>query len=470
MKQLLQYTSRSLLDSFIASSKSPRYSRALFVRAQASTCPKCHFLIAQRRFYSQLDDKPASPKPSPGDIPPTSPQLESKPQSETKNEPIEQHEDPSLPSQEESRRSRASKRLNHIMDNLQGNIVLASQRLNDLTGYASIEHLKLSIEDLESQSLVSQELVRQARSNYKQTVAERASTQREVTTLLARKDTWSGNDLQRFTELYRSDHETERKVQEAAQELADREREAERVGVELQRQILKRYHEEQIWSDKIRRMSTWGTWGLMGVNVVLFLAVQFAFEPWRRRRLVNGFEEKVIEALSLEKERNSPVVQKDETIEAVEAVAPPPEINGLEAEVGNGTPEVVAAVESAIAVTMNELEEIEQKQTQTTEVSEEISEPNDSQPPAIEELPESESIPLEPKSHAQGLLDTLELSEIITQLRNPQSWRITAFTKDLFSDQTVSMRKLDLTLVVLEGAAVGATVVGVIVTMVFRRN
>ena len=58
-----------------------------------------------------------------------------------------------------------------------------------------------------------------------------------------------------------------------------------------------RYHEEQIWSDKIRRASTWGTFALMGVNVLLFVVVQVGFEPWRRKRLVRGFEEKVKEAV-----------------------------------------------------------------------------------------------------------------------------------------------------------------------------
>ena len=59
----------------------------------------------------------------------------------------------------------------------------------------------------------------------------------------------------------------------------------------------RRYHEEQIWSDKIRRASTWGTFALMGVNVLLFIVVQVGFEPWRRKRLVRGFEEKVKEAV-----------------------------------------------------------------------------------------------------------------------------------------------------------------------------
>lgn len=58
-----------------------------------------------------------------------------------------------------------------------------------------------------------------------------------------------------------------------------------------------RYHEEQIWSDKIRRASTWGTFALMGVNVLLFVVVQVGLEPWRRKRLVKGFEEKVKEAV-----------------------------------------------------------------------------------------------------------------------------------------------------------------------------
>lgn len=58
-----------------------------------------------------------------------------------------------------------------------------------------------------------------------------------------------------------------------------------------------RYHEEQIWSDKIRRASTWGTFALMGVNVLLFVVVQIGLEPWRRKRLVKGFEEKVKEAV-----------------------------------------------------------------------------------------------------------------------------------------------------------------------------
>ncbi|GMG55729.1 unnamed protein product [Ambrosiozyma monospora] len=56
-----------------------------------------------------------------------------------------------------------------------------------------------------------------------------------------------------------------------------------------------RYHEEQVWSDKIRQFSTWGTVLLMCVNMLMLLLVQFVFEPWKRYRLVNSFEGKVRE-------------------------------------------------------------------------------------------------------------------------------------------------------------------------------
>lgn len=51
-----------------------------------------------------------------------------------------------LPSSMESRRSQWSKQFSTMMDNVQSNVFVAGQRLNDLTGYSSIEALKKSIQ------------------------------------------------------------------------------------------------------------------------------------------------------------------------------------------------------------------------------------------------------------------------------------------------------------------------------------
>jgi sensitive to high expression protein 9 len=50
-----------------------------------------------------------------------------------------------LPSSMESRRPHWSKQFSSMMDNLQSNVFVAGQRLNDLTGYSSIEALKKDI-------------------------------------------------------------------------------------------------------------------------------------------------------------------------------------------------------------------------------------------------------------------------------------------------------------------------------------
>lgn len=235
--------------------------------------------------------------------------------------------DSGLPSEEAGRRLAVTKKFSQLMDRLQGNIFTASQRINDITGYSGIEALKNQIASLEKNLQDAQNAVRAARITYKTTVADRASSQREVTTLLARKDSWSPSDLERFTTLYRMDHTNEQAVQEAATRLADVEREVEHASSQLRNSILSRYHEEQIWSDKIRRMSTWGTWGLMGVNVILFFVFQFGFEPWRRKRLIQGFEGKVLEALEMEKNYK---VSNGKDLDLVSSIITPTDTDELE--------------------------------------------------------------------------------------------------------------------------------------------
>jgi len=220
-----------------------------------------------------------------------------------------------LQAQFTSRLNDFQKRFGTYMDNLQSSIFVASKRLNDLTGYTGIEALKRDIEDQEHHVRTARQLVRDTRASYSGAIESRSATQREVNDLLHRKHAWSPSDLERFTNLYRSDHANEQAEQKAHEALSKAEQKYEEASTKLAKSILARYHEEQIWSDKIRQMSTWGTWGLMGLNVLLFIIFQLLLEPWRRRRLVRGFEDKVQEAL---KEKES-LKEKDMTIATLKA-------------------------------------------------------------------------------------------------------------------------------------------------------
>jgi sensitive to high expression protein 9 len=180
-----------------------------------------------------------------------------------------------------------------------------------------------------------------------------------VNELLQRKHAWSPIDLERFTELYRSDHANEQNESAAQERLALAERTADEAQAELARSILARYHEEQIWSDKIRRASTWGTWGLMGFNVLLFIIVQLGLEPWKRKRLVGGFEEKVREVIQEESLKNALLHAQHIAGEEQSAIQPGAEI--LETAITSSSSDVrdmpeFAAIEQPVAISESQKE------------------------------------------------------------------------------------------------------------------
>ncbi|KAH7150453.1 Mdm33 family-domain-containing protein [Dactylonectria estremocensis] len=337
-----------------------------------------------------------------------------------------------LPSTTDSRRSELMQRFSAIMDKFQSRALNATQTLNDITGYTGIEAIKAQNAKLEDDLAAAHEHVRNARQAYKTSNTKRAVTQREVTTLLARKDTWSPYDLERFTELYRTDHVLEGEVATSQETLTEAEAEEQSLSQRLNAGILKRYHEEQIWSDRIRRASTWGTWGLMGMNFLLFVVLQFVAEPWKRRRLVRGVvaEEKAVldevrvqlEQVKLALERRDPAAAIEPVVEAVkvveEAQAPAAEVTALpEAAPAAASMEPTAVIPAHIVVGTSET----------------------------------------PVDMWQRRLEEAALQ-----------WRATA--EDLFSERRIDLRMKDASLLALQGALAGAVFTGSIALLLVRRS
>ena len=124
---------------------------------------------------------------------------------------------------------------------------------------------------------------------------KRSDSQREVNSLLERKSTWTDTDVSRFTVLVRQDHALEQAEARAKTVVAQTEDGVEREFSALMRAILARYHEEQVWSDKIRSVSTYGQLAVLGANVLVFVLAIVLVEPWKRRRLMQAFERRVQE-------------------------------------------------------------------------------------------------------------------------------------------------------------------------------
>lgn len=76
--------------------------------------------------------------------------------------------------------------------------------------------------------------------------------QREVNDLLQRKASWLDSDVLRFTQLVREDHGNESRERDFKIESDRNEERVEKKIGEMMQAILRRYHEEQVWSDKVR--------------------------------------------------------------------------------------------------------------------------------------------------------------------------------------------------------------------------
>ncbi|KAF4778671.1 She9/Mdm33 family protein [Colletotrichum scovillei] len=354
-----------------------------------------------------------------------------------------------------------SEKLSHLMDTAQTRLLTASTTLNTLTGYAPIEEIKRQNTLLETRLAQAQDLVRTARTTYKTTNAKRATTQREVTTLLARKEMWSPTDLERFTQLYRQDHSLEQEVAAASEALTDAEHAEQALGQQLNAGILKRYHEEQIWSDRIRRASTWGTWGLMGVNVLLFIVLQFIAEPWKRRRLVRGVveeEKAVLEGVTAELAGlKAALAQREAYDDAATADDVAAYMASTMAATGTTTP--AAAVEEETPLAGAEPTSAEEAEELLAAKVEE---------PAVQHEMERE---------VASALEVLE-----TQVPEAKSWReswrelladpelLKAKIADLYSERRIDLRMRDASILALEGAAAGATFAAALALLLVRRT
>ncbi|KAH7926449.1 mitochondrial distribution and morphology family 33, partial [Leucogyrophana mollusca] len=167
--------------------------------------------------------------------------------------------------------------------------------LNRVTGYEEIEVLKKQVVEQEARIKSTRQAAREAKGAHDEAVVQRSVSQREVNDLLQRKSSWTDADVSRFTSLVRADHLYEQEEARAKAHVAETEDSVDREFSALMRAILARYHEEQVWSDKIRSASTYGSLAVLGINLVVFVMAIVVVEPWKRRRLAQTFERKVEE-------------------------------------------------------------------------------------------------------------------------------------------------------------------------------
>ena len=171
----------------------------------------------------------------------------------------------------------------------------------------------------------------------------------------------------------------------------------------------------------------------MGVNVLLFLVFQIGVEPWRRKRLVKGFEEKVMEAL----EREGPT--KGSTL--------------AEAAVASRAAESLPSSSTASVGSVD-------AEVPSTPI------PEPTAPTVIEETPIAEF----PEGRVEDGVAEGGVEHGIALVQKPpvplsklDSVRETF--QDMFSERQITVRRVDLTTRALEGFGAGFVMVGLVVVL-----
>lgn len=327
------------------------------------------------------------------------------------------------------------------MDNLLTKATLASHQINTYTGtdFSGIEALRNEIVEREQGVKRAHVLVSQKKDAHMEAHAKQAASQKEIVGLLERKSSWGPNDLDRYMSLVRSEHLDEQGVQKAKEDLAAAEKELEEGRALLERLERKQYHEEQIWSDTIRRNSTWVTIGLMGVNIFLLLAQILVFEPYRRRKIVK----QVKEALD-EKSISSPAAEVEKSIDQViEPKNVPAEALEVKAEPAKAQEETVPDSSSSSALPA---EKVVTDDVGTTPLA------------AGEVLPEEAAQVTEAAPEPAPIPSPAPRKPPTTFEEHLAAYR--AAFLDLFSERAVLLKKVEVTNIALQGAASGIALMG----------
>ena len=328
------------------------------------------------------------------------------------------------------------------MDNFLTKATLASQQINTYTGtdFSGIEALRNEIVAQEKQVKARHAAVTAQKDKHMEAHVKQASSQKEIVSLLERKSSWLQSDLERYMTLVRSEHLDEQAVQKAKEDLAEAERDLEDTRAMLEKLERKQYHEEQIWSDTIRRNSTWVTIGLMGVNIFLLLAQIIFFEPYRRRKIVREMKEALDErgmAGPGVLQAASPSEVMKQVAEAEKPKEVPVEVVETEAK-AEPVPVAVQPVETAAPVEAAPVAAVE----------------------PVSSIEES-TLAADPSPVEQVPVSIWKQLELATSWEQRLEISKAAFF-DLFSERVVQLKQVDVTTIALQGAASGIAAMGVL--------
>mmetsp|Transcript_26384 Transcript_26384/g.40847 ORF Transcript_26384/g.40847 Transcript_26384/m.40847 type:complete len:327 (+) Transcript_26384:165-1145(+) len=169
--------------------------------------------------------------------------------------------------------------------------------IQEMLGEEQISNLKQSVKSASSKFDEATANVESARIAVRKLQGEYEEHQKEHLAILMRRENWTESDIQRFAEITSNEVRVKRELEEKRKNLQRYEEEQGLRQMNYMDAIRVRYHEEQLWQDKWRVISTYGTWVLIGLNSVIFVGGQFFHqirEEERMAQMNNLLNEKLV--------------------------------------------------------------------------------------------------------------------------------------------------------------------------------
>ena len=179
----------------------------------------------------------------------------------------------------------------------------AASLLNTLTGYDTVQTRKDQVLQKDKDLSAARTELSAVKSNYESIMTQRLKTQKEIHSLLQRQGSWTPTDVQRFTDLYKLDLDLEALENSTKAQYKDSSEAFDRAHTDYLSEIRERYIDEQIYSDKIRRVSTWWTMGLISFHLILFVTIQTMVEPRKKQALIQQMALEIADTLDKNQER-----------------------------------------------------------------------------------------------------------------------------------------------------------------------
>lgn len=190
------------------------------------------------------------------------------------------------------------------------------ERLSNLwsenSGLTELTFLKEEVTNTSHRFDVAVRSVTDLRREVDQKILHHDEAQKRHAALLMRRDQWDQHDANEFSRITGEEVKSRKELAKARDRLRQAEANAAQCQIEYMDAMRRRYHEEQVWQDKWRVLSTYWTWALIGLNTVVFIGGQFFLQRRETRRL-NAIEELINEKFSmLQMETPSAVEAQDE--------------------------------------------------------------------------------------------------------------------------------------------------------------